>query len=164
MDIDLDKVKELIALVEESGIAEIELKEGEKSIRINRSLATNNSQIFHPSMMYAAPSQMPGVGMTNNAPPSQSENANINATPTPTGHTMTAPMVGTFYRASAPGEKPFAEVGQTVKAGQVICIIEAMKMLNQIESDHDGVIEAILVENGQPVEFSQPLFQISDKT
>ena len=146
---DIRKVKKLIELLEESGIAEIEITEGEESVRISRNMPGQTQ------MVMAAPQQM----MT--APPAPAPAAAGAAAPTlPAGHPVKSPMVGTFYRSASPGAKPFVEVGQTVKEGEVLCIIEAMKMMNQIESDKAGTVKAILVNNGEPVEFGQPLFVI----
>ena len=150
---DRRKVKKLIELLEESGIAEIEIKEGEESVRISR----DNPNAPVMPMQYAtapAPAPMPAVAATAPAESTSSESAVIS------GHQVTSPMVGTFYEASSPGATPFAEVGKQVKEGDVLCIIEAMKMLNQIESDKSGTVKAVLAENGQPVEFGQPLFVI----
>ncbi len=147
---DIRKVKKLIELVEESDIAEIEIHEGEESVRISR-----NGTVA-PALTYALP---PGAGApqqlsaTAEAEPPQREIPRE-----PAGHRITSPMVGTFYQASSPGAKPFVEVGQQVNVGDTLCIIEAMKILNQIESDRAGVIKKILVENGQPVEYNEPLF------
>ena len=141
---DIRKVKKLIELLEESGIAEIEIREGEESVRISRYSA-------QPApMMMQAPMPAPAA-----APVAATE-----APAAPGGHTVNSPMVGTFYRASTPGARPFVEVGQQVNVGDTLCIIEAMKMLNQIEADKAGVIGAVLAENAQPVEFGQPLFVI----
>jgi acetyl-CoA carboxylase biotin carboxyl carrier protein len=150
---DLRKLKKLIDLVEQSGIAELEITEGEEKVRISRS-----------GTMPAAPVTMnvqaaPPVGNSTQSGP-EAEAAAEAAAAIPAGHVMKAPMVGTFYRASAPGAKPFVELGQSIAAGEVLCIIEAMKLLNEIEADHAGTIKAILVENGQPVEYGQPLFVI----
>jgi acetyl-CoA carboxylase biotin carboxyl carrier protein len=142
--------------VEQSGIAELEITEGEEKVRISRSGAmpaapvTMNVQAAPPA---AAPA---GVQQAVEAGPGADEAPGA----LPAGHVMKAPMVGTFYRASAPGAKPFVELGQTVAAGEVVCIIEAMKLLNEIEADAAGTIKSILVENGQPVEYGQPLFVI----
>lgn len=147
---DIRKVKKLIELLEESGIAEIEIREGEESVRISRQQ--------QGTVVMSSPNYMPAP-----APTPTTNEATVVAAPKvaePSGHQVKSPMVGTFYRASAPGAKPFAEVGDNVTAGTTICIIEAMKMLNQIEADISGKITAILVENGQPVEFGQPLFII----
>ncbi len=153
---DLRKIKTLIDLVEESGIAELEVKEGEESVRISRYPTGGLAQqVMLPPAGYApAPAAAPAaaVAAPAAAPPS--------AAPASNQHIVKSPMVGTFYRSPSPGAKSFVEVGQTVKAGQVLCIIEAMKMLNQIEADKNGVIAAILAENEKPVEFDQPLFAI----
>jgi len=148
---DLRKLKKLIDLVEASGIAELEITEGEEKVRIAKSIAGTPMMMSHaPQMMHApAPVAAPVVVAT------PAEDA------VPEGHVVRSPMVGTFYRAPAPGSKNFAEVGQSVKAGDTLCIIEAMKLLNEIESDQSGVIKAILVENGQPVEYGEPLFVIA---
>lgn len=147
---DIRKVKKLIELLEESGIAEIEIREGEETVRISR-----YGQGAAPMMMQA-PMMQPAAPVAPVAPV-----AAVAAAPAPAvGHTVDSPMVGTFYRSASPGAKAFAEVGQRVIAGDTLCIIEAMKMLNQIESDKAGVVAAILAENGQPVEFGQPLFVI----
>lgn len=150
---DIRKVKKLIELLDESGVAEIEIKEGEESVRISRQQ--------HNTVVMSNPySQQPlPVANPHEAAPQQLAPV-IPLVKEPQGHQVKSPMVGTFYRASAPGAKPFAEVGDEVTAGSTICIIEAMKMLNQIEADITGKITAILVENGQPVEFGQPLFVI----
>jgi acetyl-CoA carboxylase biotin carboxyl carrier protein len=148
---DIRKVKKLIELLEESGIAEIEIHEGEESVRISRQSQVNTQQMFAAPMQAApAPAAAPAAEAPAAAP----------AAAEPTGHQVTSPMVGTFYRASSPGASPFVEVGQQVNAGDTLCIIEAMKLLNQIEADKSGTVKAILVENGQPVEFGQPLFVI----
>lgn len=146
---DLRKLKKLIDLVEASGIAELEITEGEEKVRIAKSIAGAPMMMHAPQMMHApAPVAAP-----------------IAAAPVedavPEGHIVRSPMVGTFYRAPAPGSKNFAEVGQSVNVGDTLCIIEAMKLLNEIESDQGGVIKAILVENGQPVEYGEPLFVIA---
>jgi acetyl-CoA carboxylase biotin carboxyl carrier protein len=148
---DIRKVKKLIELLEESGIAEIEIKEGEESVRISR---TSPNAPMMP-MQYAAPAA------PMQAAPALAAAESVNTEPAiVSGHQVTSPMVGTFYEASSPGATPFAEVGKQVKEGDVLCIIEAMKMLNQIESDKSGTVKAVLVENGQPVEFGQPLFVV----
>lgn len=153
---DIRKVKKLIELLEESNIGEIEIKEGEESVRISRNAA--QPMMAAPQMpMYAAPAAAPVP--TTPAPAAEATPAADN-TPATTGHVVKSPMVGTFYRAPSPSSPSFAEVGQTVKVGDIICIVEAMKMMNQIEADKSGTIEAILVENGEPVEFDQPLFSI----
>ena len=154
---DLRKIKTLIDLVEESGIAELEVKEGEESVRISRFPTGGLAQqvLLPPAAVAAAPA-LPAAPQAAAAP------APAAAPAAPAGHTIKSPMVGTFYRSPSPGAKAFVEVGQTVKAGQVLCIIEAMKMLNQIESDKNGVISAVLAENEKPVEFDQPLFAIEE--
>lgn len=151
---DIRKVKKLIELLEESGINEIEIKEGEESVRISRSAAVAAMPQMAPAHYVAAPSHP-----TPSAQPSKEE-ADVfdDKSDDIAGHQVKSPMVGTFYRASAPGAKPFVEVGDTVSSGDVLCIVEAMKMLNQIEADQSGTVKSILIENGQPVEFGQPLF------
>jgi acetyl-CoA carboxylase biotin carboxyl carrier protein len=160
---DIRKVKKLIELLEESGIAEIEITEGEESVRISRYGSQTVAQVVH-----AAPAAAPSNGAPAiSAPPvSPSAAASAAALPAerpaaaPAENVVTAPMVGTFYSAPAPGAKQFVDIGSDVKVGQTLCIIEAMKMMNQIESDKEGKITAILVKNGEPVEFGQPLFVI----
>jgi acetyl-CoA carboxylase biotin carboxyl carrier protein len=156
---DLRKIKTLIELVEQSGISELEVREGEESVRINR----HSAPAAAPVQYIAAPPP-PAAATPVAAPAAAAAPAAPAAAPAPakpdTRHIVRAPMVGTFYRAPSPGAKAFVEVGQTVKAGQVLCIIEAMKMLNQIEADKSGVIAEILAENEKPVEFDQPLFII----
>jgi|SRR5579885_2859339 len=151
---DIRKVKKLIELLEESGIAEIEITEGEESVRISR----YSGPAPAPMMMQAAPVAMPAAPAA--APAGAAAPAAPAAPALPPGHAVKSPMVGTFYRAASPGAKAFVDVGQTVKEGEVLCIIEAMKMMNQIESDKAGVVKAILANNGDPVEFGQPLFVI----
>jgi acetyl-CoA carboxylase biotin carboxyl carrier protein len=146
---DLRKLKTLIELVENSGIAELELTEGEEHVRISRNVTP--SQQF-----YAA---QPQHHMVAQAPQAAAAPA-VAAEPVVEGHVVKSPMVGSFYRAASPGAKSFVDIGQTVNAGDTLCIIEAMKLLNEIETDKGGVVKAILVENGQPVEFGQPLFII----
>lgn len=147
---DLRKLKKLIDLVEESGIAELEISEGEEKVRITRV-----NQSMQPMQYMQAP-QAPVQAIAVSAP-----TAAVDAEPAaPEGHVVRSPMVGTFYRSSSPGAKSFVEVGQTVSSGDTICIIEAMKLLNEIEADQGGVIKAILVENGHPVEYGEPLFII----
>lgn len=148
---DLRKLKKLIDLVEQSGIAELEITEGEEKVRISRGAMMGAASTPAPVQQAAVP-VVPAPASTSAAAEAEAE--------TPQGHIMKAPMVGTFYRASAPGAKAFVDVGQTVAAGDIVCIIEAMKLLNEIEADQSGVIKAILVENGQPVEYGQPLFVI----
>jgi acetyl-CoA carboxylase biotin carboxyl carrier protein len=149
---DLRKVKSLIDLVQQSGIAELEITEGEEKVRISRG-----------AVVTPAAAQPPVTFV-----PVATADAAAGAAPAPTGeaaaaegHVLKSPMVGTFYRSAAPGAKPFVEVGQKVKAGEVVCIIEAMKLLNEIEVDRDGVVKTVLVENGQPVEYGQPLLVIA---
>jgi acetyl-CoA carboxylase biotin carboxyl carrier protein len=152
--LDIRKVKKLIELLEESGIAEIEIKEGEEAVRISRmptgQVITQAAPVMAPAPVaapVAAPVSAPPAAV---AAPARRANE----------HVVTAPMVGTFYGAASPGAKPFVEIGTEVKEGQVLCIIEAMKMMNQIESDKAGKITAIMATNGDPVEFGQPLFVI----
>ena len=153
---DIRKVKKLIELLEESGIAEIEITEGEESVRISRHSAPQQMVMqAAPMNMGAMPASAPAA-----APAAASAPAAAAAPALPAGHQVKSPMVGTFYRSPSPGAKVFVEVGQTVKEGEVLCIIEAMKMMNQIESDKAGVVKAILANNGDPVEFGQPLFVI----
>ncbi|MBB67900.1 acetyl-CoA carboxylase biotin carboxyl carrier protein [Alteromonas sp. K632G] len=153
---DIRKIKKLIELVEESGIAELEITEGEESVRIHRGPTGVQAPINYSfaAPAHAAPAPAPA------APVAAAEPAQAAAPAAPEGHVVKSPMVGTFYRASSPTAKPFAEVGQTVNAGDTLCIIEAMKMMNQIESDKSGVVKAILVDNQDPVEFDQPMFII----
>lgn len=153
---DIRKVKKLIELLEESNVSEIEIQEGEESVRISRNFSQPAPQNAPLTTYYSAPQQQaPATTATTPAQP------DVDAPAVPAGHAVASPMVGTFYRASAPGAKAFVEVGQTVKKGDTICIVEAMKMMNQIETDKDGVVEAILVEDGQPVEFDQSLVIIA---
>ncbi|MFM4703360.1 acetyl-CoA carboxylase biotin carboxyl carrier protein [Aeromonas bivalvium] len=150
---DIRKIKKLIELVEESGIAELEISEGEESVRISRNFS---GQVSVAPQMMMQPAQVQQAA----APVAAAQAAAPAAEAAPSGHLMRSPMVGSFYRASSPDAKPFAEVGQQVNVGDTLCIVEAMKMMNQIESDKAGVIKAILVENGQAVEFDEPLFII----
>jgi acetyl-CoA carboxylase biotin carboxyl carrier protein len=150
---DLRKLKTLIDLVQQSGIAELEITEGEEKVRISRGV---------PGAVVHSMPQPGTVYMTAPAMQPAAETAAEAAAPAePQGHAIKSPMVGTFYRQSAPDAKPFVEVGQAVKTGETVCIIEAMKLLNEIEADRDGVIKEILVENGQPVEYGQPLFVLA---
>ena len=149
---DLRKLKKLIDLVEESGIAELEITEGEEKVRIVKSGRVSSDT----AVMLAAPAPVapvtipaPVAAPAAPAPPEQ-----------PDGQELKSPMVGTFYRSASPGTKPFVEVGDAVKKGQTVCIIEAMKLMTEIEADHDGVVKAVLVENGQPVEYGEPLLII----
>jgi acetyl-CoA carboxylase biotin carboxyl carrier protein len=153
---DIRKIKKLIELLEESGIAEIEIKEGEEAVRISRMspgvLSTHPPQVTHlagaPSAAGAAPAPEAAVAES----PVQK--------PKPSEHVITAPMVGTFYASPSPGAKAFVEIGDEIKVGQVLCIIEAMKMMNQIEADRAGRIASVMARNGDPVEFGQPLFVV----
>jgi acetyl-CoA carboxylase biotin carboxyl carrier protein len=154
---DLRKLKTLIDLVQQSGIAELEISEGEERVRISRGGA--GAQPAAPVQVYTLPATgaapapaAPGAPVPAGAPVAPAE-ADL-----PEGHVIRSPMVGTFYRSSAPGAKAFVEVGQAVKSGDTLCIIEAMKLLNEIEADRDGTVKAILMENGQPVEYGEPLF------
>ena len=153
---DIRKVKKLIELLEESGIAEIEIKEGEESVRISRMPTGPMVTHMAPAMMAApaaaAPVAAAPTTLAGGAPAAAPRRANE--------HVVAAPMVGTFYGSASPGAKPFVEIGTEVKEGQVLCIIEAMKMMNQIESDKSGKVTAIMATNGDPVEFGQPLFVI----
>ncbi|MGM0413504.1 MAG: acetyl-CoA carboxylase biotin carboxyl carrier protein [Pseudomonadota bacterium] len=149
---DIRKVKKLIELLEQSGVAEIEITEGEESIRISReSSAAPAPAPVAPAPAAPAPAAAPVGG---DAPAAEPEDT------TPSGHQVCSPMVGTFYAAPSPGAGPFVQVGDRVSEGDTLCIIEAMKLMNQIEADKAGTIKAVLVENGQPVEFDQPLFVI----
>ncbi|PKM22693.1 MAG: acetyl-CoA carboxylase biotin carboxyl carrier protein [Gammaproteobacteria bacterium HGW-Gammaproteobacteria-14] len=148
---DIRKVKKLIELLEESGIDELEIHEGEESVRISRNRAGSAMPAQHAYYPPAAPAPAPAAAPSA---PAAAETAK------PAGHVVRSPMVGTFYRSPSPEAASFVEVGKQVKAGDVLCIVEAMKMMNQIEADKSGTIEAILVENGEPVEFDQPLFSI----
>lgn len=150
---DLRKLKTLIDLVEGSGIAELEISEGEERVRITRTVAPAQ-QVYAPAPQQYQPQAVAATVAA--APVVAAEPAPVVAT----GHAVKSPMVGTFYRSSTPGAESFVEIGQAVKSGETLCIIEAMKLLNEIEADQSGVITAILVENGQPVEFGQPLFVI----
>jgi acetyl-CoA carboxylase biotin carboxyl carrier protein len=149
---DIRKVKKLIELLEESGIDELEIREGEESVRISRHSKTPAQQYYAPAPV-AAPAPAPAAAPVAAA-------AEAPSAPKLNGTVVKSPMVGTFYRTPAPGSPAFVEVGKTVKKGDTICIVEAMKMMNHIEAEVSGVIESILVENGQPVEYDQPLFTI----
>ncbi len=151
---DIRKVKKLIELLEESGIAEIEIKEGEESVRISRMPtvpAAMPMQMYAPPMQVAPAAPMPQLSAAGGGGGGPAKSSD---------HVVPAPMVGTYYGAPSPGAKAYVEIGDEVKVGQVLCIIEAMKMMNQIESDKAGKITAIMVQNGDPVEFGQPLFVI----
>ncbi|MDU9406914.1 acetyl-CoA carboxylase biotin carboxyl carrier protein [Pseudomonas sp. zfem001] len=151
---DIRKVKKLIELLEESGIDELEIKEGEESVRISRH---SKQPAYAPQPMYA-PAPAPVAAPVAAAAPSAEAAPAV--APKLNGTVARSPMVGTFYRAASPTSANFVEVGQTVKKGDILCIVEAMKMMNHIEAEASGVIESILVENGQPVEYDQPLFTI----
>jgi len=155
---DIRKVKKLIELLEESGVSEIEIKEGEESVRISRHPTGTMHTIATP-MAYSTPAAAIGAAAGATAGASAVAAASASAAPSP-DQVVTAPMVGTFYSAPAPGAKAFVEIGSEVKPGDVLCIIEAMKMMNQIESDKAGRVVSILVKNGDPVEFGQTLFII----
>jgi len=156
---DIRKVKKLIELLEESNIDEIEIKEGEESVRISRNSAPPMPVAAPMAPAYAAPPPAAPAPVAPPAAPAPAAAAPAEPEST-SGHVVHSPMVGTFYTAPSPSSPSFVEVGQTVKVGDVVCIVEAMKMMNQIEADKAGTIEAILVENGAPVEFDQPLFSI----
>ncbi|HET9389777.1 MAG TPA: acetyl-CoA carboxylase biotin carboxyl carrier protein [Steroidobacteraceae bacterium] len=155
---DIRKIKKLIELLEESGIAEIEIKEGEEALRISRmptgAAASHALSAQLAGLPLAAPLQVPAKAAapaaTEGTPPKAKANE----------HVITAPMVGTFYASPSPGAKPFIEIGDEIKIGQVLCIIEAMKMMNQIEADRAGRVTSIMARNGDPVEFGQPLFVV----
>jgi acetyl-CoA carboxylase biotin carboxyl carrier protein len=157
VSMDIRKVKKLIEMLEESSLAEIEIREGEESIRISRNSSATGAQMVTqvmpaaPTVIAAAPAATPSGPVPNASGP---------ASHVPQGHAVTSPMVGSFYRSPSPGAKAFVEVGDTVSIGDTLCIIEAMKMMNEIESDKAGVIKAILKESGQPVEFGEALFII----
>ena len=149
---DIRKVKKLIELLEESGIAEIEIHEGEESVRISRHSTTAQPMAYMHAPAAAAPAPAPAAA----APAASADTADA----LPSGHQVTSPIVGSFYRSPSPTSKPFVEIGKSVNVGDTLCIIEAMKIMNQIEADKSGVVKAILAENGDPVEFGQPLFII----
>ncbi|TNE78822.1 MAG: acetyl-CoA carboxylase biotin carboxyl carrier protein [Gammaproteobacteria bacterium] len=149
---DIRKIKKLIELLEESNIGEIEIKEGEESVRISRNGPAAAAPIVMPApIAHAAPAPAAAPAAATAEPEAPAEQE---------GHAIKSPMVGTFYRSPSPGAKVFVEVGQQVKAGDVLCIVEAMKMMNQIEADKSGTVGAILVEDGEPVEFDQPMIMI----
>ena len=149
---DIRKVKKLIELLEASDVAEIEIKEGEEAVRISRNSTSAPAPVAAP-----APAPMPAQPA---AAPAAADNASAASQPATTGKLVNSPMVGTFYRSPSPSSPAFVEVGTHVKVGDVVCIVEAMKMMNQIEADTAGVVEAILVDDGEPVEFDQPLISI----
>lgn len=154
---DIRKIKKLIELVEESGISELEISEGEESVRISRAPANTG----YPMMQhYAAPMMQQQPALANAVAPATAPAMEAPAAAEISGHIVRSPMVGTFYRTPSPDAKAFVEVGQKVNAGDTLCIVEAMKMMNHIEAEVSGTIESILVENGQPVEYDQPLFTI----
>ncbi|MGG4606638.1 acetyl-CoA carboxylase biotin carboxyl carrier protein [Providencia sp. Me31A] len=153
---DIRKIKKLIELVEESGISELEISEGEESVRISR-VAPASQVMTAPQQYYSAPVAQPALA--NAVAPSEAMAAPA-APAAVAGHQVRSPMVGTFYRAPSPEAKPFVEVGQTVSVGDPLCIVEAMKMMNQIEADKAGVVKAILLQNGDAVEFDEPLVVI----
>jgi len=148
---DLRKLKTLIELVESSGIAELEISEGEERVRITRSL---------PASAQPASTGVPLVAQATSQPAGSPTGAAVPAVVEPEGHVVKSPMVGTFYRCASPGAKPFIEVGDQVQVGDPLCIIEAMKLMNEIEADRAGIVKAVLIENGQPVEYGQPLIII----
>jgi len=153
---DIRKVKKLIDLLESSDVAEIEIKEGEESVRISRASKLTPPPVHYQSAPApAAPEAAPSPAATSAAAPDAGKDNKKTR-----GNVVKSPMVGTFYRSPSPSSPVFVEVGQHVKVGDVICIVEAMKMMNQIESDHSGVVEAILVQDGEPVEFDQPMVTI----
>ena len=147
---DIRKIKKLIELLEESGVAEIEIKEGEESVRISRGGTVAAAPMAMAAPVAAAPAAAPAPAAEASAPAEEEIS----------GHKVTSPMVGTFYEAPSPGAPAFTAVGKHVSEGDTLCIIEAMKILNQIEADKSGTVKAVLVDNGQPVEFGQPLFVI----
>ena len=152
---DIRKVKKLIELLEESGISELEISEGEESVRISRHPRGGVQVAAQAAPMMYAPPATAQAPVTAAAATSAGERA-----PRNDEHTVTSPMVGTYYSSASPGAKPFVEIGSEIKVGQILCIIEAMKMMNQIESDKEGRVTAMLAKNGEPVEFGQPLFII----
>ncbi len=158
---DLRKLKTLIELVQESGIAELEVTEGEERVRITRTVNSPMPMMQYATPMVAAPMAMPPPMPVAVATPTA---ASVAATPAiaaePIGHQVKSPMVGTFYRSASPGSKPFVDIGSSVSVGDTICIIEAMKLMNEIEADKAGVVKAILADNGQAVEYGQPLVLI----
>lgn len=159
---DIRKIKKLIELLEESGIAEIEIKEGEEAVRISRMPTGNNAPPSYPPYAHVASLPM-ALAPQLEAPVKADATPTVEgpaAKPKPNEHVITAPMVGTFYASPSPGAKPFIEIGDEIKMGQVLCIIEAMKMMNQIEADKAGKVTSIMARNGDPVEFGQPLFVV----
>jgi acetyl-CoA carboxylase biotin carboxyl carrier protein len=157
---DIRKVKKLIELLDETGVAEIEIKEGEESVRISRNPSGATFAMMPQHMMYGPPPAPAAAPAGAAVTPAAAAAAVAAAAAATADQTVTAPMVGTFYSAAAPGARPFVEIGSEVKLGDVLCIIEAMKMMNQIESDKAGRIVSVLAKNGDPVEFGQALFVI----
>ncbi|MBM3406073.1 MAG: acetyl-CoA carboxylase biotin carboxyl carrier protein [Betaproteobacteria bacterium] len=160
---DLRKLKTLIDLVSESGISELEITEGEGRVRIVKAPATQTVALpaVVPAPIVAAPMMAPETGLPAAAGAQSAQSVSSDASASSTsGHVVKSPMVGTFYRSAQPGSEAFASVGSKVKQGDTLCIIEAMKLMNEIEADCDGTVKAVLVENGSPVEFGQPLFVI----
>jgi acetyl-CoA carboxylase biotin carboxyl carrier protein len=161
---DLRKLKKLIDLVQESGIAELEITEGEEKVKIVKGGEATVTPLAPAAAVAAPAATAPGAAGVGPAPaagaPATAAAPAAPDAPAPSGHVLKAPMVGTFYRSPSPDAKPFIEVGQNVKAGETVCIIEAMKLMNEIEADATGMVKAILVENGQPVEYGQPLLII----
>ena len=151
MQMDIRKIKKLIELVEESGIAELEITEGEESVRISRGVVAQAAPIAYAAAPQVIATAAPAVAAASAAPAASAELS---------GHILRSPMVGAFYRSASPDAAPFVEVGSQVKVGDALCIVEAMKMMNQIQADKAGVVKSILVENGDTVEFDQPLFII----
>ena len=158
---DLRKLKALIDLVERSGIAELEVTEGEERVRISRVAANGAAVMMHAPMQPMTAMTLPAAAAAAPIMAAAEAPKAAEAPAAPEGHTVKSPMVGTFYRAATPGGKAFVEIGQAVTEGETLCIIEAMKLLNEIEADKSGTIKAVLVENGQPVEFGEPLFVIA---
>ena len=151
---DLRKLKKLIDLVQESGIAELEITEGEERVKIVKGGQSDEHRV-RPPLATPLPLEPAGAGATAPSSPVNEENV------VPEGQYLKSPMVGTFYRSPSPDAKPFVEIGDTVRKGQTVCIIEAMKLMNEIEADRDGVVKAVLLESGQPVEYGEPLFLIA---
>ena len=165
MPMDIRKIKKLIELLESSAVAEIEIKEGEDSVRISRHPQSGAAVMMPPQPLWAAPAAYGFAPAAPVMPVPPSPAAPVAPAPVPDaevipGHVLRSPMVGTFYRSATPGGKPFVEIGQPVNTGDPVCIIEAMKMFNQIEADRAGTVTRILAENGQPVEYDQPLLVI----
>ncbi len=157
---DIRKIKKLIELLEESGIAEIEIKEGEEALRISRMPTGTATGHQAPQLAHLAPLAAGAGGAAASASAALPAAESAAPKPKPNEHVITAPMVGTFYASPSPGAKAFVEIGDEIKVGQVLCIIEAMKMMNQIEADRAGRISSVMAQNGDPVEFGQPLFVV----